>query len=198
MKADLPLTYFQQKDVVALAKDLIGKSLHTKINGAHTAGIITETEAYNGIYDKACHAFGGRRTKRTESMYLNGGHAYVYLCYGIHSLFNIVTGSENDPTAILIRAIDPIIGKEEMLVRRGHPKFDRNLCSGPGTLTQALGIGLQHDKASLIGPEIFLKELIKTDELPKIEIAPRIGVDYAGKDAKLPYRFSIKSQYNLV
>jgi DNA-3-methyladenine glycosylase len=192
MKANLPLTYFQQKDVVSLAKDLLGKSLHTKINGVHTAGIITETEAYNGIYDKACHAFGNRRTKRTGSMYLIGGCAYVYLCYGIHSLFNIVSGPENNPTAILIRSIEPTIGIGVMLKRRRRHKLDQSLCSGPGNLTKALGIGLHHDTIELNGPEIYLEEYIKANELNAIETTSRIGVDYAGKDAKLPYRFILK------
>lgn len=189
MKGCLQVEYFQQKDVVSLAKDLLGKSLHTKINGIHTAGIITETEAYNGIHDKACHAFGDKKTKRTEVMYSNGGVAYVYLCYGIHALFNIVTGVKGNPTAILVRSIEPTIGIEKMLIRRKRTKLDRSLCSGPGNLTRALGIGLEHNKVSLNGPEIFIKDCIKPNEHFDIKATPRIGIDYAEEHANLPYRF---------
>src|SRR6185436_18626958 len=101
---------------------LLGKYLFTNFDGIFTGGIITETEAYNGVVDRASHAFGGRRTARTETMYGEGGTAYVYLCYGIHSLFNVVTNKKNDPHAVLIRAIYPTEGIDQMRIRRRRPK----------------------------------------------------------------------------
>ena len=108
----LPLSFYQKEDVVVVAKQLLGKLLFTNINGKLTGGIITETEAYDGVVDKACHAYGGRNTNRTATMFLNGGITYVYLCYGIHHLLNVVSGKEGNPQAILIRAIEPTVGVE--------------------------------------------------------------------------------------
>jgi DNA-3-methyladenine glycosylase len=181
-------SYYQNPDVVFLAKDLIGKTLCTNINGKLTCGVITETEAYAGVIDKASHAYGGRRTKRTETMYSKGGVSYVYLCYGIHRLFNIVTNARDVPHAILIRAIYPVKGIEEIVKRRGI-KFSDNLCVGPGKVSQALGIDLVHDTVSLTGKEIWLQDDGIKINASDIHTGPRIGIDYAGEDAKLPYRF---------
>lgn len=184
----LKASYYTNKDVVFLARDLIGKTLCTRINNKLTCGIITETEAYAGIIDKASHAYGGRRTNRTETMYSKGGVSYVYLCYGIHRLFNIVTNSIDIPHAILIRAIYPTKGIEEIEVRRGL-KFSNTLCVGPGKVSQAMGIDLIHNNISLTGKEIWLQDDgVKINE-SYINIGSRIGIDYAGEDAKLPYRF---------
>ncbi|MES2565303.1 MAG: DNA-3-methyladenine glycosylase [Bacteroidota bacterium] len=184
----LKASYYLNTDVVFLAKHLIGKTLCTNINSVLTSGIITETEAYNGVIDKASHAYGERRTNRTETMYSKGGVSYVYLCYGIHRLFNIVTNSNGTPHAILIRAIYPIKGLEEIIIRRGA-KFSDKLCVGPGKVSQALGIDLIHNNISLTGKEIWLQDdRIHINE-KDIQVGPRIGVDYAGEDAKLPYRF---------
>jgi DNA-3-methyladenine glycosylase len=192
----LKSSYYLNSDVVLLAKDLIGKTICTRINNKLTCGIITETEAYAGIGDKASHAHGDRRTNRTETMYRKGGVSYVYLCYGIHRLFNVVTNHENIPHAILIRAIYPIKGIEEMVKRRGV-KYSDKLCVGPGKVTQALGIDLIHNGLLLTGKEIWLEyNKIKINE-SEIHVGPRIGVDYAGKDAKLPYRFWI-TNYDLL
>ena len=144
--------------------------------------------AYAGVTDKASHAYGGRRTKRTEAMYSTGGVSYVYLCYGIHRLFNIVTNVQGIPHAILIRAIYPSIGIEEIVKRRGG-KFSDRLCVGPGKVSQALGIDLLHNNASLWGKEIWLQDDHVKIKPGDIQAGPRIGVDYAGEDAKLPYRF---------
>jgi len=190
----LKASYYLNKDVVFLAKDLIGKTLCSSINGKLTCGIITETEAYAGITDKASHAYGGRRTNRTETMYSKGGISYVYLCYGIHRLFNIVTNDKDIPHAILIRAIYPTKGIDEIIKRRGT-KLSNNLCVGPGKVSQALGINLLHNKLSLTGKEIWLQDdKIKIKE-SDIQVGPRIGIDYAGEDAKLPYRF-FTTNYN--
>lgn len=184
----LKASYYLNKDVLFLAKDLIGKTLCTNINNNLTGGIITETEAYAGVNDKASHAYNGRRTNRTEVMYSKGGVSYVYLCYGIHHLFNIVTNIKDTPHAILIRAIYPTIGVDDIVERRGV-KFSKNICVGPGKVSQALGINLLHNNLSLTGKEIWLQDdHVKINE-SDIQIGPRIGVDYAGEDAKLPYRF---------
>lgn len=184
----LPASYYLNPDVVFLAKDLLGKTLCTNINQALTAGIITETEAYAGVIDKASHAYGGRRTNRTETMYSKGGVSYVYLCYGIHRLFNIVTNTNGIPHAILIRAIYPTQGINEITKRRGA-KFSKNLCVGPGKVSQALGIDLIHNNVSLTGKNIWLQDDHIKINPTDIQTGPRIGVDYAGEDAKLPYRF---------
>ncbi|MBA2611135.1 MAG: DNA-3-methyladenine glycosylase [Bacteroidetes bacterium] len=184
----LKASYYLNKDVVFLAKDLIGKTLCTRIDNKLTCGIITETEAYAGITDKASHSYNGRRTARTETMYGKGGVSYVYLCYGIHRLFNIVTNKKDIPQAILIRAIYPTKGIEEIVKRRGL-KFSSNLCVGPGKVSQALGINLLHNNLSLTGKEIWLQDDKIKIKKSDIQVGPRIGIDYAGEDAKLPYRF---------
>lgn len=190
----LKASYYLNPDVVFLAKDLIGKTICTRINNTLTSGIITETEAYAGIGDKASHAYRDRRTKRTEPMYGEGGVSYVYLCYGIHRLFNIVTNAGDIPHAILIRAIYPTKGIREMLKRRGvnagKYRID-TLCIGPGKVSQALGIELIHNNLSLNGEEIWLQN--DNIQIPEADIqtGPRIGVAYAGEDAELPYRFWI-------
>jgi DNA-3-methyladenine glycosylase len=190
----LKSSYYLNADVVFLAKDLIGKTLCTHINGKLTCGIITETEAYAGVIDKASHAYGNRRTNRTETMYSKGGVSYVYLCYGIHRLFNIVTNSGGIPHAVLIRAIYPVKGIEEIVKRRGV-KFTDKLCVGPGKVTQALGIDLIHNNVSLAGKEIWLQDDLLNINTNAIHVGPRIGIDYAGEDARLPYRFWI-TDYN--
>jgi DNA-3-methyladenine glycosylase len=183
-------SYYLHHDVVFLAKDLLGKTICTRINNKLTCGIITETEAYAGVVDKASHAYGDRRTNRTETMYSKGGVSYVYLCYGIHRLLNIVTNKKDIPHAILIRAIYPTKGIDEIVKRRGI-KFSDKLCVGPGKVSQALGIDLVHNGLSLTSKQLWLEENnIKIKE-SDIHVGPRIGIDYAGEDAKLPYRFWI-------
>jgi len=187
----LPKNYYLNSDVVFLAKDLIGKSLFTKIEGQLCGGIITETEAYKGIEDRACHAFEGRRTPRNAMMYAEGGVAYVYLCYGIHPLLNVVTNQKDIPDAILIRAICATHGEELMLKRTGKPQMKPQVTDGPGKVTKALGITLSHNGEPLQNNRIWIED--RGFDLSKIEIlnTPRIGVEYAGTDALLPYRFKI-------
>jgi len=185
-------TYYQQEDVVKLASDLLGKVLVTKLNGKITSGIITETEAYNGICDKASHAFGGKRTTRTETMYAKGGISYIYLCYGIHYLFNIVTGKKNVPHAVLIRAIQPLQGLDLILQRRNAQKLSPKLCVGPGKVSSALNISTKQNAISLSGNSIWLEDDNININRSQILVGPRIGVDYAGEDAELPYRFLVK------
>jgi DNA-3-methyladenine glycosylase len=188
----LPKSFYTRHDVVQIAKELLGKYLFTKFNGKLTGGIITETEAYAGEIDRASHAHGGRRTKRTEVMYMQGGTAYVYLCYGIHSLFNVVTNQKNIPHAILIRAIHPTHGIETMLKRRKMKEVKKNLAAGPGTVSEALGIHYSDTGLSLLGNKIWLEDReFKVDPENIIE-GKRVGVDYAGEDADLLYRFILK------
>lgn len=184
--------FYLREDVLQVAKDLLGKVLVTQLNGEITSGRIVETEAYAGIIDKASHAWNGRRTNRTEIMYSKGGTAYVYLCYGIHHLFNVVTNKVDVPHAILIRAVEPLKGVDIMLERTKKTKADFTLTRGPGNVSKALGIFTRHSGMSLAGNEIFIgDDGFKLDK--KLLLAtPRIGVDYAGEDALLPYRYIMK------
>ncbi len=188
----LTKAFYTGDDVLEIAKELLGKILVTKWNGRVTSGRIVEVEAYNGITDKASHAFGGRRTKRNEIMYADGGVAYVYLCYGIHHLFNVVTNSKETPHAILIRALDPVKGIDEMLHRVGKDSLDNSLTRGPGNLSKALGLFTFHSGQSLLGKDLFIASDDFVYNKNEIIASPRIGVDFAGKDALLPYRFYIK------
>lgn len=188
----LPESFYSRKDVVKIAQELLGKVLVTEFNGIHTAGMITETEAYAGAIDKASHAFGNRRTNRTEVMFGHGGVAYVYLCYGIHHLFNVVTNEKGTPHAILIRAIEPLEGIEEMLKRRGKTVLQPSLTAGPGAMSMALGIHSSNTGLSLQGPEIFIEDRGIKVSKKDIVAATRVGVAYAQDDAYLPYRFYIK------
>lgn len=185
----LTQSYFLQKDVVALSKDLIGKVIFKKHQGSILSGIICETEAYNGIIDRASHAYGGKRSNRTESMYLAGGVLYVYLCYGIHKMLNLVANKEGIPEAILLRGIFPLEGRTIMQKNRGKNSFNPQDYIGPGKLSQALGIEMNHDRLSLQGEEIWLEDQGIELKPEQLHSGPRIGVDYAGEDADLPYRF---------
>ncbi len=188
----IDIDFYKRDKVLRIARELLGKLLVTKWRGVITSGRIVEVEAYNGIVDKASHAFGGRRTPRNEIMYADGGVAYVYLCYGIHHLFNVVTHSKEIPHAILIRALEPVKGVDEMLRRTGKTQLDNTLTRGPGNLSKAMGLLTSHSGSSLFSKELFIADdgfsFRKTD----IAASPRIGVGYAGKDALLPYRFYIK------
>ena len=184
--------FYAHTNVVFVAKALVGKILVTNINGIITAGRIVETEAYNGEVDKASHAYGGRRTSRTEVMFGKGGVAYVYLCYGIHHLFNIVTNKVNTPHAVLVRAVEPVAGIEDMLIRTGKKKPDNTLTRGPGNVSKALGINTLHTGTHLAGNDIYLIDDGKTYREGEVAASPRIGVDYAAEDALLPYRFYVK------
>jgi DNA-3-methyladenine glycosylase len=184
--------FYQRKNVLQVAKELVGKILVTKFGGIETSGRIVEVEAYAGIIDKASHAFGGKRTARNEVMYGEGGAAYVYLCYGIHHLFNVVTNYREVPHAVLIRALEPIEGVETMLKRTGKKKPDHTLTRGPGNLSKALGIYTQHSGISLQSKELFIAEDDFVFKKNQIAASPRIGVDYAGDHSLWPYRFFIK------
>ncbi len=184
--------FYQRSDVLKVAKELLGKVLVTNWDGIVTSGRIVEAEAYAGVIDKASHAWAGRKTARNEIMYAAGGVAYVYLCYGIHHLFNVVTHGKDIPHAILIRAIEPVKGINLMLERTGKKKPDNTLTRGPGNLSKALGILTQHSGYSLLNRQLYIADDGFVFSKNEIGSSPRIGVDYAGKDALLPYRFYVK------
>ncbi|MFD2940154.1 DNA-3-methyladenine glycosylase [Flavobacterium notoginsengisoli] len=188
----LPFSYYLNPDVLFLAKNLLGKVLYTQIDGKITAGIIVETEAYFGVQDKASHAYAGRRTNRTEIMFGSGGVSYVYLCYGIHHLFNIVTSVEDEPHAVLIRAIEPLEGKEIMEERRNMLSSKAAISAGPGSAAKALGINASFNKKDLNGDEIWIEDHGLRYSEKEIAATPRVGVAYAQEDALLPWRFFIK------
>lgn len=190
----LPREFYTRNDVVKIARELLGKVIYTSVENVISSGIITETEAYEGITDKASHAYNNRRSARTEIMYLNGGHAYVYLCYGIHSLFNIVTSVQSDPHAVLVRAIEPISGIENMQLRAGKTVINAKNGTGPGNVSKLLGINVAHSGIDICPvSESECKIWLQDDEIivadTEIKISKRIGIDYAGEDALLPYRF---------
>ena len=191
------MRFYDRDDVISIARELIGKIIITNFNGIITSGRIVETEAYIGIIDKASHSFGGKRTARNEHMYAGAATAYVYICYGMHHLFNIVTNKRKVPDAVLIRAVEPLTGIPIMLKRTGKKKLDNTLTKGPGNAGKALGISKSHSGLNLLGDEIFLANdpaagyfAIKEEQIGE---SGRIGVEGAGAEAaSLPYRFFLK------
>ncbi len=188
----LSLAFYKRKDVVAIAKDLIGKIIVTNVNGITTSGRIVETEAYVAHIDKASHAYKGKRTQRNEHMYARAGTVYVYICYGMHHMLNVITNDANVPDAVLIRAIEPLEGIEDMLLRTGKKTLDNTLTKGPGNVAKALGItkvfsGLTfgENEINIYDDGVNLKE-------NEIGSSKRIGIDSAGEDALLPYRFFVR------
>lgn len=184
--------YYLNEDVIGLAKDLLGKVLYTQIDGKISAGIIVETEAYFGVKDKASHAHGGRRTARTETMFAQGGIAYVYLCYGMHNLFNVVTSAKDNPNAVLIRAIEPLIGIEFIEERRKMNRSKSAISAGPGSAAKALGIDKTFNTKNLNGDEIWIEDHKINFLSNQIAAMPRVGVAYAQEHALLPLRFFVK------
>jgi len=186
----LQKAFYLEKDVTKVARDLLGKTLFVRHDQILCSGRIVETEAYS-FREKACHAFLNRRTSRTVTLFAEGGTAYVYLCYGIHHLFNVVTNAADVAEAVLIRALEPLQGVETMAMRRNLDDL-RQLTSGPGKLSQAMEINLSHDQQSLLGDELWIEDAGYTPDSGGIETGPRIGVDYAGEDALLPWRFGLR------
>jgi DNA-3-methyladenine glycosylase len=188
----LPAEFYDREDVVQIARDLLGKILITKFEGIITSGIIVETEAYIGLTDRASHSYNGKRTARNEYMYAAAGTTYVYICYGMHHLFNVVTNKKNIPDAVLIRAVEPVKGIDTMLKRTGKLKLDNTLTKGPGNVGKALGISKNHSGLYLPGNTIFIADnnIIFTED--DIGASKRIGVEGAGVAALYPYRFFVK------
>jgi DNA-3-methyladenine glycosylase len=189
----LDRSFYTRQNVVAIARDLIGKVLVTNFNGELTSGIIIETEAYEGVTDRASHAYGGRRTARTEVMYAIGGTAYVYLCYGVHSLFNMVTNEVDIPHAVLIRGIYPLEGAEIMKLRTHKTGLSKGSGVGPGKVSKLLGIHYSHTGIDLLGDKIWVEDQ-GYDFHDAILTGTRIGVQYSGEDALLPYRFRVNEE----
>jgi len=188
----LPLNFYKRKDVVAIANDLVGKIVVTKFDGLVTSGRIVETEAYVAHVDKASHSFGGRRTAKNEHMYAHPGTAYVYICYGMHQMFNVVTNEKDIPDAVLVRAIEPLKGIDIMLQRTGKQKLDFTLTKGPGNVGKALGIFKKHSGLLLLDDEIYLADDGSKLKENEIGISKRIGVESAFPDSELPYRFYVR------
>ena len=188
MQAD----FFQHEDVISIAENLIGKIFLTQIQGDLTGGIITEVEAYRAPEDKASHAYNFRRTLRTSTMFRNGGILYVYLCYGIHHLVNIVTGPEDMPHAILIRSIEPCIGMDAMAERRNLKKWSPRIASGPGCASKALGLSTAQNGIPLSEESVWIEDdgiLVNSDDIHR---GPRVGIDYAEEWIDTPWRFGWK------
>lgn len=189
----LPRNFYERGEVTQISRELLGKFLCTRINGAPmTSGMIVETEAYSAYGDKACHANNDNRTDRTEVMFHQGGQAYVYLCYGIHHLFNVVTNVEGRADAILIRAVKPVDGIETIMERRNKSRLNRTVAGGPGRLTDALGIRTDHYGIDLLSDTIWIEDRKIQLNNEQIISGPRVGVDYAGEDALKPWRYRIR------
>lgn len=187
----LSTDFYERDDVVQIAKDLLGKYIITKFDQQTTVGRIVETEAYAGIVDKASHAYNNRRTARTEVMFGPAGVSYVYLCYGIHHLFNVVCNVKDKPDAVLIRGIEPVEGINVMLRRFNKEKADSSIGRGPGNVSKALGISTKHTGLQLQSRHIWLAEDNVSTSF-NVLTSPRIGVDYAGDHALWLYRFFIE------
>lgn len=162
-------------------------------NGSVSGGVIVESEAYSGAVDKASHAFRNKLTNRTKTMFETGGIAYVYLCYGIHHLFNIVTNREGYADAVLIRAIQPVSGIKSILKRRNASKDSITLTNGPGKLSKALGIDMAYNGMDLLSNYIWIEDNGYEVTSDQIVVSKRVGVDYAEEDADLPWRYYIKN-----
>ncbi len=188
----LPLTFYTRKNVLVIAKDLIGKVLVHDDGRCRTAGRIVETEAYDGVIDRASHAYAGRRTARNEVMYAEAGTAYVYICYGMHHLFNVVTNQKDIPHAVLIRALEPVEGLAQMLKRRKKKKPDHLVTRGPGSLSVAMGITVKQNGHSLLSDDLFIADDGWKAPAKAIAASHRIGVESSGEAATYPYRFYVK------
>ena len=187
----LPREFYTRSDVLEVARDLLGRKLVVaNKKGARVAGIIVETEAYRGPEDKASHAYNGRRTRRTETMYGVGGTAYVYFVYGMYNQFNVVTNVEDIPHAVLVRALEPVEGLD-IIRRRRHGRFEHEFTSGPGRLCVAMGIDRKLDKADLLGDRVWIEQGVAVSRR-QITRGPRIGIDYAEEWVKKPWRFWIR------
>ncbi|CAN5778997.1 DNA-3-methyladenine glycosylase [soil metagenome] len=189
----LAKAFYDREDVLQIAKELLGKIVVTSIGGKITSGRIVETEAYLALIDKASHSFGGRRTAKNEHMYCAPATSYIYICYGIHQMLNVVTNKKGIPDVVLIRAIEPIKGIDIMLKRTNKPALDHTLTKGPGNVGKALGITRINSGKDLLNGEITIYEDKKSNiDEEEIGKSKRIGIESAGEDALLPYRFYVK------
>ena len=193
----LPLSFYQRNDAVLVARELLGKHVYTNIDGQLTGGVIVETEAYQGPEDRGSHAYNHRRTPRNETMFSAGGVVYMYICYGIHDMLNVVTGTVGSSHAVLIRAVDPRVGVDIMRERRNVFTEDARLCRGPGALAKALGLVKAHNGLNLLEDKIWIEdrgELIEEDD---IIASGRVGMNFEGPYKTIPWRFYIRGNKNV-
>lgn len=188
----LPRSFYTGDDVLIISKQLLGKTLCTYINKQLTKATITEVEAYCGRTDEGCHAYPNRKTKRTEVMYKQGGFTYVYICYGIHTMLNVVTNKEGLANCILIRGVEPIEGEDFAYQRRGLKKYNYKIATGPGCVGKAMGINIIHYGVDLLGDTIWIEDSQNLKE-NEIGISQRIGMNFDGPDKYLPWRFFMKN-----
>ena len=191
MPTILPKEFYVRDDVTLIARELLGMVLCSRIGDVLTAGIIVETEAYSQT-ERACHAYGSKRTARTSTFYHDGGITYVYLCYGIHYLFNVVTNTADVADAVLIRAIEPLDGISVMLERRGMDNIAPRIAAGPGSVSKAMGIHKEHNGMAMNSSELWIEDRGLRYSKKEIIASPRVGVDYAGDDALLPWRYRVR------
>lgn len=193
----LPLSFYQRNDAVLVARELLGKHVYTRINGEITGGIIVETEAYQGPEDRGSHAYNNRKTPRNEIMFGAGGVVYMYICYGIHDMLNVVTGTEGTSHAVLIRAVEPTIGIELMRERRQVFNEDTRLCRGPGALAKALGLVKAHNGIDLQEDIIWIEDRGMSIDEHVIVPSARVGMNFDGPYKTIPWRFYIKGNRNV-
>lgn len=197
---------FFNGDTVEIAQALLGKYLVRRLDGQLLAGRITETEAYVGRCDRACHAYNYRRTARTDTLFMAPGHAYIYLIYGMHHCLNFVTEPEGEPAAVLLRGLEAAAGEETMSrLRFGDapmtPYRRKNFLNGPGKVCRALALTAAQDRLDLEGEDLFLCDSltdIGLNDLPptgeRLCVGPRIGIDYAGEARDYPWRFWLERE----
>ena len=187
---------FYLRPVTIVAQELLGKVIRTCIDGQITESLIIETEAYEYPNDKGSHTYNHKRTPKNQSMYLKGGHIYVYKCYGVHDMLNIVAEEENKGTAVLIRAVEPISGTQIMKQRRKIDFIDHRLTGGPGKVCEALGIEQIHDGLPLIPENIAIQIMDKSYSFPYYCNCPRVGMSSkVAECANYPYRYYVKSKF---
>ena len=193
----LPISFYQRDDAVLIARELLGKHLYTNIDGQLTGGVIVETEAYQGPEDRGSHAYNHRRTPRNETMFSAGGVVYMYICYGIHDMLNVVTGKDGSSHAVLIRAIEPRVGIDIMRERRSVFNEDSRLCRGPGALAKAMGLVKSHNGISLQDDKIWIEDKNETINEDEIIASGRVGMNFDGPYKTIPWRFYIKGNKNV-
>ena len=193
----LPLSFYQRDDAVLIARELLGKHVYTNIDGQLTGGVIVETEAYQGPEDRGSHAYNHRRTPRNETMFSAGGIVYMYICYGIHDMLNVVTGTDGTSHAVLIRAVDPRVGVDIMRERRGVFNEDTRLCRGPGALAKALGLVKAHNGLNLLEDTIWIEDRNEVVDVGDIIASARVGMNFDGPYKTIPWRFYIKGNKNV-
>jgi DNA-3-methyladenine glycosylase len=189
----LPRSFYTRRDTLQVARELLGTLLVVPAgDGERVSGLIVETEAYMGPEDKGSHAFGGRRTSRTDPMFGEGGFTYVYFVYGMHYQLNVVSSRQSIPHAILVRAIEPLEGITLMRARRGKVK-DADLTNGPGKLCKAMGIDMTFNREDLLGDRIWIERIGPRISASKIASGPRVGISYAEEYVSKPWRFWVRN-----